>query len=127
MQVVNPDPVEVIDGFIDLDEAGLEAFLSERGLAMDLADIAFFQSYFQKEGRNPTITEVKVVDTYCRPLPPYHVWHRAYRYLPTMTPACRPRLTNTWLCAPNLAASISRCVSWTWAPLARSTSRLRAL
>ena len=64
MQVVNPDPVEVIDGFIDLDEAGLEAFLSERGLAMDLADIAFFQSYFQKEGRNPTITEVKVVDTY---------------------------------------------------------------
>ena len=64
MQVVNPNPVEVIDGFIDLDEAGLEAFLSERGLAMDLADIAFFQSYFQKEGRNPTITEVKVVDTY---------------------------------------------------------------
>ena len=37
MQVVNPDPVEVIDGFIDLDEPGLEAFLSERGLAMDLA------------------------------------------------------------------------------------------
>ena len=64
MQVVNPDPVEVIDGFIDLDEAGLAAFLSERGLAMDLADITFFQSYFQKEGRNPTITEVKVVDTY---------------------------------------------------------------
>ena len=44
MQVVNPDPVEVIDGFIDLDEPGLEAFLSERGLAMDLADITFVQN-----------------------------------------------------------------------------------
>ena len=59
-----PAPVEVIEGFIDLDEAGLARFIEERGLAMDLADIAFFQKYFQEEGRNPTITEVKVVDTY---------------------------------------------------------------
>ena len=60
----NPAPVEVLDGFCDLDADGLAAFISERGLAMDLADIEFFQSYFQKEGRNPTITEVRVVDTY---------------------------------------------------------------
>ena len=64
MQVVDPKPVEVVEGFIDLDEAGLESFLADRGLAMDLADIKFFQQYFKNEGRNPTITEVKVVDTY---------------------------------------------------------------
>ena len=59
-----PEPVEVIDGFLDLDAAGLQAFIDERGLAMDLADITFFQSYFAEEGRNPTIAEVKMVDTY---------------------------------------------------------------
>ncbi len=59
-----PAPVEVLDGFIQLDEQGLQDFIAERGLAMDLADIKFFQDYFKKEGRNPTITEVKVVDTY---------------------------------------------------------------
>ncbi len=60
-----PGKVEVIEGFTELDEAGLQAFIDERGLAMDLADIAFFQSYFRDtEHRNPTITEVKMVDTY---------------------------------------------------------------
>lgn len=64
MVVPEPLPVEVIEGFIDLDEAGLQQFLHDRGLAMDVADITFFQSYFREEGRNPTITEVRVVDTY---------------------------------------------------------------
>lgn len=65
MQIPEPQPVEVVDGFIDLDEAGLNQFLADRGLAMDLADITFFQKYFRDtEKRNPTITEIKVVDTY---------------------------------------------------------------
>lgn len=66
LTVEYPEPadVEVIEGFIDLDEAGLAQFLQDRGLAMDLADITFFQQHFKDEGRNPTITEVKVVDTY---------------------------------------------------------------
>ncbi|OUO92523.1 phosphoribosylformylglycinamidine synthase [Gordonibacter sp. An230] len=59
-----PSDVEVLEGFLDLDEAGLAAFLSERGLAMDGADLAFCQSYFAEEGRNPTITEIKMIDTY---------------------------------------------------------------
>ncbi len=59
-----PDDVEVVEGFIDLDEAGLAAFIEERGLAMDFADIAFCQRYFASEKRNPTITEIKVIDTY---------------------------------------------------------------
>ena len=65
MQIPEPEPVEIVDGFIDLDEEGLAQFLVDRGLAMDLADIVFFQSYFRDtEKRNPTITEIKVVDTY---------------------------------------------------------------
>lgn len=59
-----PEPVEVIEGFLSLDKAGLEAFIAERGLAMDLADIEFCQQYFADEGRCPTITEIKMIDTY---------------------------------------------------------------
>ncbi len=59
-----PAMVETIDGFLELDEAGLAAFVAERGLAMDLADIVFCQKYFAEEGRNPTITEIKMIDTY---------------------------------------------------------------
>ena len=65
LEVAQPDPVEVLEGFRELDEEGLAAFIAERGLAMDLADIVFFQKYFRdEEHRDPTITEVKVVDTY---------------------------------------------------------------
>ena len=64
MEVEEPAPVEVLDGFRALDRAGLAAFIDERGLAMDLDDIAFCQEYFKGEGRDPTITEVRVLDTY---------------------------------------------------------------
>ena len=60
-----PDDVEVIEHFIDYDDEILEIFIRERGLAMDLADIKVFQDYFANvEHRDPTITEVKMVDTY---------------------------------------------------------------
>lgn len=59
-----PAMVETVDGFLGLDEAGLASFIAERGLAMDLADIVFCQQYFAEEGRNPTITEIKMIDTY---------------------------------------------------------------
>lgn len=59
-----PDMVETIEGFVELDDAGLSAFIAARGLAMDLADITFCRQYFAEEGRNPTITEIKMIDTY---------------------------------------------------------------
>ncbi|MDN6271648.1 MAG: AIR synthase-related protein, partial [Bifidobacterium crudilactis] len=64
MEMATPSAVEVIYGFNELDEQGLQAFIDERGLAMDLADIVFCQQYFQQERRDPTITEIKVIDTY---------------------------------------------------------------
>lgn len=65
METEIPTTVEVLDGFIDLDEDGLKIFVSEKGLAMTLGDLQHVQKYFKDtEKRNPTITEIKVLDTY---------------------------------------------------------------
>ena len=64
MSVATPADVERLEGFLDLDQEGLAAFIANRGLAMDLADITFCQQYFAGEHRNPTITEIRVIDTY---------------------------------------------------------------
>ncbi len=60
-----PETVATVTGFISLDEAGLAALLDSLGLAMDLDDLKFLQTYFRdEEKRDPTITEIRVVDTY---------------------------------------------------------------
>ena len=59
-----PAAVAVLEGFNQLDEAGLAKFIEEKGLAMDLGDIKFCQEYFRTEQRDPTITEIKMIDTY---------------------------------------------------------------
>ncbi len=59
-----PTEVETLDGFTKLDRAGLEAFVKNYGLAMDADDIAFCQDYFKSEDRDPTITEIRMIDTY---------------------------------------------------------------
>ncbi|MBE6732432.1 MAG: phosphoribosylformylglycinamidine synthase [Ruminococcaceae bacterium] len=59
-----PTTVKTLDGFTKLDDNGLKAFIDENGLAMDFDDIKFCQSYFVKEDRDPTITEIKMIDTY---------------------------------------------------------------
>ncbi|WP_332869351.1 phosphoribosylformylglycinamidine synthase [Clostridioides difficile] len=65
METEIPTTVEVLDEFIDLDENGLRTFVSEKGLAMTLGDLQHVQKYFKDtEKRNPTITEIKVLDTY---------------------------------------------------------------
>ncbi len=59
-----PKTVETLDGFINLNRDGLADFIKKQGLAMDIDDIEFCRSYFEKEKRNPTITEIKMIDTY---------------------------------------------------------------
>ncbi|MBQ7960017.1 MAG: phosphoribosylformylglycinamidine synthase [Clostridia bacterium] len=59
-----PETVATLDGFIDLDEAGLQKMIDDMGLAMDIDDIKFCQEYFIGEKRNPTITEIRMIDTY---------------------------------------------------------------
>ena len=60
-----PQTVATIDGFISMDESALSELLNSLGLAMDLDDLKFLQAYFRDtEHRDPTITEIRVVDTY---------------------------------------------------------------
>ena len=59
-----PTEVATLTGFTELSRDELADFIANYGLAMDLDDIAFCQSYFQKEDRDPTITEIRMIDTY---------------------------------------------------------------
>ncbi len=62
--VTAPESVETVKDFLELDSDGLSALLSKLGLAMDLEDLLFCQNYFRKEGRAPTMTEIRIIDTY---------------------------------------------------------------
>ena len=59
-----PGDIPVVTGFIGWNDSGLEAYRGKMGLAMDLADIKFLQEYFIGEKRDPTETEIRVLDTY---------------------------------------------------------------
>ncbi|MBR2754966.1 MAG: phosphoribosylformylglycinamidine synthase [Lachnospiraceae bacterium] len=59
-----PTEVAILDGFNEYSREEMEQFVADNGLAMDVDDAMFCQDYFKKEGRNPSITEIKVIDTY---------------------------------------------------------------
>ncbi|MCL2569205.1 MAG: phosphoribosylformylglycinamidine synthase [Oscillospiraceae bacterium] len=59
------DPVGTVDGLIWAATAGLEQILTDYGLAMDIEDLKCVRDYFHnEEGRDPTVTELRVLDTY---------------------------------------------------------------
>ena len=60
----HPQKVKTMTGFRNYDDAALEKFLGEYSLAMDLNDLKFCRAYFEKEGRDPTMTEIRMLDTY---------------------------------------------------------------
>ena len=65
MEYATPSSVATVTGFIGMDEGALAELLDSLGLAMDLDDLKFLQNYFRdEEKRDPTITEIRVVDTY---------------------------------------------------------------
>jgi phosphoribosylformylglycinamidine synthase len=65
VELVIPDDVKEIDGFITMDEAGIDKLMSEMGFAMSKEDLLFCREYFKnEEKRNPTITEIRMIDTY---------------------------------------------------------------
>lgn len=60
-----PETVETLEGFRELDDNDLHKFLEKHGLAMSDEDLKLIQEYFRDdEKRDPTITEIKVLDTY---------------------------------------------------------------
>ena len=87
-----PTSVAVLEGFNELDEAGLNQFLADNGLAMDLADIRLCQSYFRSEGRAPTITEIKVLDTYWSD----HCRHTTFNTVLDSVEFSSPQIQATW-------------------------------
>ena len=60
----NPGDIPVVEDFIKWAEPELESYRQKMGLAMDLLDIKFLQDYFKSENRDPTETEIRVLDTY---------------------------------------------------------------
>ncbi|MCQ2344870.1 MAG: phosphoribosylformylglycinamidine synthase [Paludibacteraceae bacterium] len=64
--IVNDEtPVrEFVEGFRSLDKRGLNALIKERGLAINVDDLLCIQDYFNKESREPTLTELMILDTY---------------------------------------------------------------
>lgn len=64
-EVAEPEAVFSLNGFISADDAALETVRQQYGLAMDLGDLRYMQVYFRdEEHRDPTITELKMIDTY---------------------------------------------------------------
>lgn len=59
-----PSDIPVVKGFIKYGKKELDAYRNKMGLAMDLADIKYLQDYFKGIDRDPTETEIRVLDTY---------------------------------------------------------------
>ena len=91
-ELAEPKRVASVESFTAMDEAALSALLSSMGLAMDIADLKALQDYFREtERRDPTVTELRVVDTYWSD----HCRHTTFsttltRSASTMTPSRAP-------------------------------------
>ena len=57
-------PVADVDGFIEMTDEEIGAYHKNVGFAMSVLDLVFVRDYFRSEKRNPTETELKVIDTY---------------------------------------------------------------
>ena len=123
-----PKPVASVDGFTGMDESALSALLSSMGLAMDLDDLKTLQAYFRdEEHRDPTVTEVRVVDTYwsdhCPTRRSLRIWTRSASRIPPS----RMRMTATSPRARRSTASrrlpSAPRRSWTSRPSAPRRSR----
>ena len=64
MDVEPPAPPAVLTGFSAMDDRALEALIGSLGLAMDLGDLKCCRAYFAQEHRDPTLTEIRILDTY---------------------------------------------------------------
>ena len=92
-----PHTVQTLAGFRGLAGSDVAGFIKEYGLAMDGDDLAFCQAYFRAQGRDPTLTEIRVIDTYwsdhCRHTTFLTVLDGAHIHQPTVEKAFRRYLT----------------------------------
>ena len=59
-----PDDVKTVEGFTSMPEDDFRALYASFGLAMTYEDFLEIRHYFESEKRNPTVTEIRVLDTY---------------------------------------------------------------
>ncbi len=59
-----PESVATLDGFIKMEDNELAKTVKQMGLAMDLDDLRFCRDYFRSENRDPSVTEIRMIDTY---------------------------------------------------------------
>ena len=64
METERPDAPAVLEGFTEMDDDALRTLIEDLGLAMDLGDLRLCRAYFGEEHRNPTLTEIRILDTY---------------------------------------------------------------
>ncbi|WP_302653866.1 phosphoribosylformylglycinamidine synthase [uncultured Clostridium sp.] len=63
-ELEDPKDVEIVNGFIQKNDEEIAFYHKELGLAMSVNDLLMIRDYFKNEDRNPSITEIKVIDTY---------------------------------------------------------------
>ncbi len=59
-----PTTVPTVDGFTKMNDGELSSLRDNMGLAMSFEDVVFIQNFFAEQGRDPTVTEIRVLDTY---------------------------------------------------------------
>ena len=104
MEYAIPEAVATMDGFTELDDEGLQKMIGEMGLAMDLADIRMCRDYFRTEGRQPTITEIRVLDTYWSD----HCRHTTFNTIIDSVSFESEEIQNTWNAYINTRKELGR-------------------
>lgn len=92
VETPDPKPIPSVEGFRAMDRAALSELSNSLGLAMDLEDLAFSQRYFQEEGRDPTLTEIRVIDTYWSD----HCRHTTFHTQLDQVEIDDPRVRSAW-------------------------------
>jgi phosphoribosylformylglycinamidine synthase, clade II len=65
MEIIDPENVLRVEGFIEWNDTQMQEYYSSMGFAMTLSDLKFCRDYFRdEENRNPSVTELRVIDTY---------------------------------------------------------------
>ncbi len=119
-QVPVPGKVDIIEGFRTMSDADLEQFIADRGLAMDLADLQFCRAHFTEEQRDPTITEIKVIDTYWSDHCRHTTFGTQLDDVQIDDATVQAAFNSVLRCVTSLAATKSPYALWIWAPSARS-------
>ncbi|MBQ8086863.1 MAG: phosphoribosylformylglycinamidine synthase, partial [Clostridia bacterium] len=104
MKVEIPTQVETLAGFRALSREALGEFIRSYALAMDLDDIAFCQQYFIQEDRDPTITEIRMIDTYWSD----HCRHTTFLTTIDSVRFADPLLESAWADYLNVRKALNR-------------------